>query len=424
MSRLGIDPEFALIHSSSGKGRSAHLFMGVGADGVGAENKIVTYEKTQIGAEMDRDGTNLEVRSLAPTACRDNLVPYVAEAMRQTQLKLEEWNGGKYYMSTRATYELDLVSFKNNPPQDVVEWGCRPDVDAYTLTPKQPDPPNSRQRFTGGHLHLSNIKTEINNIRAQAAVAVVHDYFIGLPLVAILGEEFASGEAERRKYYGQAGSFRFNIIEPKEKWDSPVCKLEYRVLSGRIMLSPILLTWAMGIQRCFLSHLYAVADYESLLFDVLQKKVKPSTVAKVINEHDVAGARELYKTIFPLFPNYGTDGNALKNTLAGGGGSTRDVFFYEKMVDLFVAANDEGLVWKDDIKHNWGLYENYRPTHHAYWAIGVASVGLTDDTIFPQRPILERIMPAEVLAKKPVYTHPLHGGDKKYVVRGAANWLL
>jgi len=49
---------------------------------------------------------------------------------------------------------------------------------------------------------------------------------------------------------------------------------------------------------------------------------------------------------------------------------------------------------------------------------------LTDDTIFPQRPILERIMPAEVLAKKPVYTHPLHGGDKKYVVRGAANWLL
>lgn len=423
--RLGIDPEFAIINKTSGKGRSAHLFLGVGPKGVGAKEKIVTYEKTQIGAEMDRDGTNLEVRSLAPTACRDNIVPYVAECMRQTQLKLEKWDD-KFRLGTNATYELDMHSLnaKQKPPKDVLQWGCRPDIDAYALTPKQPNPPEGRTRYTGGHLHMSPIMAGANDIEAQAVVAIIHDYFIGLPLVAILGKKFAKGEVERRFVYGQAGSFRYSHSDNR---------FEYRVPSSRIMLSPILLTWAMGVQRCFQSHLpqstygntKGTKVYRDLLFDKLMPYIKPGTVADIINRHDVDGAKELYPQIFPFMPGYNkNDKQALANTLAGGGGSTRNIFFYERMVDLFVAANEAGIGWEDDIKHNWGLYEEYYPMHHAYWAIGVASVGLTDEKIFPQRALIDKFIPKEYLAKKPVYTHPLDGGDKKFVTAGAQNWLL
>ena len=62
------------------------------------------------------------------------------------------------------------------------------------------------------------------------------------------------------------------------------------------------------------------------------------------------------------------------------------------MVKLLIRANHKGLVWKDDVVHNWGLKYDlpkmYGTIDHQYWGIHKALVGDLDEIIFPQRPLL------------------------------------
>ncbi len=405
---LALDPEFAIVHKDTGLARSAHLF-------IGDDKYKYVYEykgRKQDGAEYDRDGAAIEVRSLAPTSCRDNIVPYVASCLKRLQLRLEEWNDS-YRLSTTPVFYLDDESL-TDPPDDLMEFGCKPDVSAYTLQPKSPIMCDPKVRFTGGHLHVSLGGLE-SDIQAQASVAIVYDYFIGLPLVAILGKRFADGEAERRQMYGQAGSFRYNQGKLNTTYEGN-WKFEYRVPSGRLMLSPILLTWAMGIQRLFSGSKF----YE--LAKELASKIPPSEIERVINEHDVDAAETLYPFIYKLHPQFQEQKEALSNRLSDGGGSTRNPYAYKTYVDVFVAANHAGLFWEDDVKHNWGLYSDYEPLHHAYWAIGVAMAGQVSPMVFPQYPVLEEHIPKEFISKDFVYTHPLEGG--KFKMHGSAGWLL
>ena len=409
--RLGLDPEVAIISHKTGKGRSALMFL--------KEKKVFKFwtdnkGNSIKGSEVERDGAAIEIRSIVPSACRDNIIPYFAEAMRDTSLRLEGWKKGVFKLSTTPLFELDTLSLKD-PPEDVLEFGCRPDCDAYTLEIKDPTiPEGDRTRYTGGHIHASTMGIK-NNLKQQAALAMLFDYFVVVPMVAILGDKFADGEAQRRKYYGQPGSFRY---------DNKLDKIEFRTLSGRLQLHPTIMGWCLGMVKSL-----ALAplknwkpDYIALLKKVMTK-IPTELVYETILYHDYETAEQLSNKLFTYLPTYKVDSGALANRMSGGGKATTNPYFFEQSLAVFIEGRKEGLLWDDDLKFNWGLYKNFEAKHHSYWGVHQAFVGLLDDDIFPFNALLPSMWDKDVLQKEPVWTHPINGGESQYVKPGAAGWL-
>src|SRR5690606_21551694 len=126
--------------------------------------------------------------------------------------------------------------------------------------------------------------------------AIIYDYTVALPMVGILGERHRAGEAERRQFYGQPGSFR---------WDHGKMKIEFRTLSGRLMLHPTILYWAMGVVRTLGNTLgYGGGEPKDFLKNHLVNVLSPDVVYNAIMNHDVDVALEYTPQIFAAFPNY------------------------------------------------------------------------------------------------------------------------
>ncbi len=403
ITRLGLDPEVAIVSKKTGEGRSAHTFI----------NKLETYTftnkggETMKGSEVERDGAAIEIRSIVPSACRDNIIPYFGAAMRGTSLKLEK-ELPNHKLATVPLFSLDRPSFVD-PPEDIMEFGCRPDMDAYALGVKDPSiPEGDVRRYTGGHVHASRMGAA-KDVQSQAALAILFDYFVAMPFVALLGDKFEEGEADRRLFYGQAGSFRY---------DDALDKIEFRTLSGRLQLHPIVMGWVLGAVKA----LSAVPNYQALLKE-LDTVIPIPQIHEVVQNPDYNTAEILIDNVFKLHPNYKEDKVALSNRLDGGGSGTNNPYFYERSMRVLVEGRKEGLLWDDDLVFNWGLYEDYEPRHHSYWGVQTAMVGLLDDDIFPMNSLLPKLWDEDVLQKSVMYTHPTNGGKKQYTQRGAADWL-
>ena len=377
VSRLGLDPEVSLLNTKTGLARSAHLL-------VGDEKYTCTFHasgSSMDGSEFDRDGAALEVRSIVDSACRDNIIPYVAEAMRIAQLKTEDWDS-EFALSSNAVFELDEDSFID-APTDVLEFGCNPDMDAYTLQPKAPTlTEGDVRRYTGGHVHASAFRGLKNNVQEQAALAIAYDYAVALPYVAMLGYEHHGTETLRRTFYGQPGSFRF---------DDKRLKIEFRTLSGQLLRHPVYLAWVLGMTRALGNVRHK--SWQDAVKEYFVPVASPDRVYEIIMTHDVDAARELTPLILQAMPNYKEEERALANPLGGGGGGTLNPYFFEQAFNVFMAGHDEGIRFGDDLKFNWGLYDNYEPKHHAYWGIQTAMVKLCDDDIFPFNKVVDKVWP-------------------------------
>ena len=405
ITRLGLDPEVAIVSKKTGKGRSAHTFI----------DKVETYrffddngKRSIIGSEVERDGAAIEIRSVVQSACRDNIIPYFGEAMRDTSLRLAK-DLPNHKLATVPLFSLDNPSFVD-PPEDIMEFGCRPDMDAYELGVKDPSiPEGDIRRYTGGHVHASRMSAK-HDVQEQAALAILFDYFVAMPFVALLGDKFEEGEADRREFYGQAGSFRY---------DDKMDKIEFRTLSGRLQLHPTVMGWVLGAVKSFSQ---GVGNYQAFLKE-LDQSIPIAQIYEVVQNHDYKTAESLIDNVFKLHPNYTVDQGALANPLGGGGGGTSNPYFYESAMRVFVEGRKEGLLWDDDLIFNWGLYKDYEAKHHSYWGVQTAMVGLCDDDIFPMNKILPKVWDEEVLQKTHLYTHPVNGGEKQYTQRGAAGWL-
>lgn len=427
MGYLGLDPEYSAVNPNTGLARSAHKIIGNRKlemyEISGDHPKFLGFRDTGAmhGAQVERDGAAFEVRSLVVSSCRDNIIPYVAEAMRMSQFEVEQ-NAPEYRLSSAPVFTLEDV---NGAPEDVTTFGCNPDFNAYTLQIQNPlADPDDLRRFTGGHIHVSYWPWAKNNKELQATLAILLDAFIGLPLVAMLGKPYAEGEAERREFYGRAGSFRY---------DDKLGKIEYRVPSGRILLTPFYLGWALGnirvIDRAYgnrpiggFSDGGSFAREPKHILNDLNSQFDLGEIRRIIDEHDVLAAEAMYPALFESLPNWVEQPDTLSNSNHGGGTAAYHPYAFKKMVDVFVEANHLDMTFRDDMQFNWGLYPNeYRPTHHKYWGIHTAMTGGIDDLIFPMREIAMNHVPEDYHETVPVFTHPTVGGKAKFI--GSPAWL-
>ncbi len=422
MGHLGLDPEFSIRNKNTGRALSAHHVLGdevLQQYEVSGDHPGFTGFRTSghmNGAEIGRDGAAVEVRSKVRSSCRDNIIPYVAEAMRMVQVRVPDG----YEFSSSPVFTLE----DDDGPEDIRMFGCAPDYNGYTLSPQTPLlEPGDLRRYTGGHVHVSYWPWAKNDKQLQSSLAILLDAFIGLPMVAILGEPYREGEAERREFYGKAGSFR---------WDDEKGKIEYRTLSGRLLLNPFYLGWVLGNIRVVDRALGArsiggFADGGAFTRDIrdtlkeMNTKFDLGEIRRIINEHDVSAAEALYPLLFQSLPNWSEDDSGMANKNMGGGTAAYHPYVFKTMVDAFVEANHLGLTFRDDMQFNWGLYDDYRPTHHRYWGIHGAFTGQMDNLIFPMREVAMRYVPEKWHEKTPTFTHPTVGGGVKWV--GSPSWL-
>jgi hypothetical protein len=316
---FGLDPELFVVKRGSRLATSIHKLPNF-------KPRKTMDPGNPIGITSRTDGWAFEFNS-DPTTCRDYLIPGTGFAIRQFHIDYPDWK-----LDAAASLKLNKLSVKGRTPEGVCNYGCVPDRDAFTLEEKTPERESYHDefRYTGGHMHqgirgfpkfttgtgLQRAATakslELFNPELQeklaAAITLLLDRMIGLPMVAIIGKTNDTGEALRRTYYGQAGSHR---VKPYG--------VEYRVLSGALLASPFQMGWAFGQMRhvlnCFFAkyptHRSVIGSsgyYEPSKIDITVEQLDEIVggwfdeyelreVKRIIDNHDVDAAREYWKTI-------------------------------------------------------------------------------------------------------------------------------
>lgn len=396
---FGVDPELFVVRGSSPKATSLHV-----VDHLVDYREVSDNNSNPIKAACQPDGFALEFIN-KPTTCRDYIVPSLA-AKFQT-LYNEEFGAEGLRLSAKASMQLNQLSLKGELPMGVKEYGCVPDRNAYTFEEQTPEWPEYQDdwRYLGGHIHLSlpgfpeakvglrgerqmsgSSLSDDDQLLVGAALALVWDALVALPMVAMLGETNDYGEARRRTYYGRAGSHR---VKPYG--------VEYRVLSGMILQSPFMFSWALGAIRKAAKEMPNILgislpqqyDLENGVLDAddFSGKVERffetadlDRIRKAIDEHDVAAARNIYKN------------NEVLKTV-----------YMQPFVNMLMQADQEGIPLDMNFHRAWALES--RITNHMYEGVEklMNTAQLYRDGYVTQAKKLVTRMPQLKLLEKPVH---------------------
>lgn len=370
---LGGDPEFYAI-TKTGRAISAHN-----------HEDIVKKVNIGRGGSVVRDGAAFEINP-APSGCRDTFVPNAGLVLKRLSEALPD-----YELSCAPVVELLKKELKG-APQDVLRGGCDPDYDAYTLSQKAPYEYQDNYRYTAGHLHLgfgadwsgkqylskATLEAPSDKLLIEAANAIkVLDIALGIPIVAMLGKTYADGEAWRRRFYGQAGSFR---LQPHG--------IEYRVPSARLWLSPIMMHAVLGLTQLFRRN-YGQTVEQNIMGFVQSSNTAPITalldelsVRQIIDSHDASTAQAFwFESLRPLLVRLGGAELSLHNIRPTLYATIAPSFV---TIDAIIRADMDGVHFVNSLKNNWGLYPNFTIVDHAYLGNQAANWGLFDDLFFPQ----------------------------------------
>lgn len=338
-------------------GTDAELFI------TSARGKVFSAHKTNVGEvkkdkygnsnqNIIRDGAALELHFDYGMGCREELGSAINRALGQAVAVANKHKGT---ISCAPALPI-LKTHLRSAPEDVKSGGCQPDRNAYNGQPKSAFGYVDDMRYAGGHMHfgfwqaidepllLENMDTLTKFLDR---VTILLDWGVSIPMVAMLGKTFADGEADRRQFYGQAGSYRY------QRWG-----YEYRVPSSRILLSPAFLTLVYGMARSLMQSTMNRSVYlrnGSFISDLtpkialLEKLIDTidfdfDEVRRIIDKHDFAAAQEEW-----------TNGKVGQfwRWLDGNKGYRP----YVKATDLIVRSDQEGVHFdgKNFMKH-WQRY--------------------------------------------------------------------
>lgn len=278
--------------------------------------------------ELHRDGCAIELNCVVHP-CRGNFVKDLSVLMRKA-MGVAVDNGG----SLAAVAEAPILKTSlRGAPADMLRGGCDPDYDAYTGDIKTPAPYATNMRYAGGHIHFgvntqkrpqigwfrdaqpydtSPIGEEDELVALYSPFIKLLDLWVGVPAVAMLGAIEQSKEANRRQYYGQAGSFR---VQPHG--------VEYRTLSSAAWREPNQVSGLLGMARMVVNHFFK-NEYEVLALSTADaaraekylRILDENTVRHIIDTHDYQMAQDF--VLAEMYPGMGY----VHPTWNAGGGDT------------------------------------------------------------------------------------------------------
>ncbi len=167
-----------------------------------------------------RDGAAVEVNA-PPATCIALSINYINEVIKLARERLvRNFPKARFFASSAEAFDPDAWS---DAPPDVMEVGCHPSWNAYTMKEQgaQMDLWSHPYRYGGGHMHFSNFESVTDFASAVKFIRLL-DWKVGLLDAYFFGGEKA---ALRRRFYGLAGDFRFHAAEPGTSG--------YRLINGR-----------------------------------------------------------------------------------------------------------------------------------------------------------------------------------------------
>lgn len=188
--QFGFDPEF-FITNKTGRAVPAHRFF----DEKAPQSNLLYF----------RDGAAVEMNAI-PSTCAAGSINSLFDVIKQARAHLRsKYPEGKLVATSAMLFPLELWE---GAPQDVMEVGCHPSWNAYTVKEKgtEMDLYNHPFRYGGGHMHFSSFRN-VKDFNTAVKFIKLLDWKIG-----VLDAFFFGGRnsARRRLFYGRAGDFRFH----------------------------------------------------------------------------------------------------------------------------------------------------------------------------------------------------------------------
>jgi hypothetical protein len=273
---IGADPEILVTESAASK-----RFRSVAGIIGGTKSKPIAipgleHEFTS-GTAMQEDNVMLEFNVIPVRGSGDfmHVIDNALSALTENVLRPK-----KLRMSALCSA---LYEEKELQSPQAREFGCSPDMDAYTQAQADLISPQTvgNNRFAGGHIHLG-----FENPEQVPDFVIVQlcDAVMGLTEVRYSSGE--GGQGMRRQLYGTAGRYRAKPYG-----------IEYRTLSNKWL-------WHHGLRdilakrALMLAHLIDSGDVQSI--HRLYTEIPFGEVQACINAEDFGAADPLYKHIQAL----------------------------------------------------------------------------------------------------------------------------
>ncbi len=279
---LGADPEIFVVNKEEEIVSASNII-----------NKEISVSEGS-GA-VANDGMQIELHP-NPTQCRETLISNLFDCIKEAN-KLATDKG--YKLTESFTKDVSPDILKSLSPE-VQALGCEPDYSAYGGKIKILNIDGSKhfKRYCGGHIHLGLLvgENELNYQYKKRIQEQYHnnadymtkmfDYLVGNTFVLLDHDE---SNVERRKVYGQAGSYR------RQKHG-----IEYRVLSNFWLRHSSLVSLAFLLAR--IATRYTPPIINSALGDdplkTLSNIVDEKEIENAINNNDYILAEKNFRKIF------------------------------------------------------------------------------------------------------------------------------
>jgi len=221
---IGTDPEIFVRH---GNGEIFPAF-----EFLGSVDKPI-YTKDYYKQKVYWDGWQAEFQT-KPNTC----LGYLSDSIYYGLLAVFEEARKKdstAKLSSDTLIKLPYNELKDKPIE-YVQFGCKPSLNAYGLTPGPLDGRNIPFRSTGGHLHFGFYKTKIDKIKMIKSL----DAILGVCCVSMFRN---FDNPIRREFYGLVGEYRDTSYGNGEEG------FEYRTLSSSWLDHPAITNLVFDLGR-------------------------------------------------------------------------------------------------------------------------------------------------------------------------------
>lgn len=212
---IGADPEVFVKKKGSDLFDSAH--------GLIPGTKEAPH-KVDKGA-VQVDGMALEF-NIDPASTEDEFVENIQSVMKTLEGMVPDHD---VVVESTATFPQEVI---DNSPEEALELGCEPDLNAYTgaENPRPETPEGDFFRTAAGHIHIGWTEDQDvddpDHLEACAMLCRQLDFYVGA------GSRFFDKDQKRRELYGKAGAYRVKSYG-----------MEYRTLSNAWLLNEDFMRW-------------------------------------------------------------------------------------------------------------------------------------------------------------------------------------